>query len=54
MIKLFASLKYSKRIEPGFEVLLKTNKRKKIVKLTLKLINGAKSIFCTEILPIGK
>lgn len=54
MIKLFASLKYSKRIEPGFEVLLKTNKRKKIVKLTLKLINEAKSIFCTEILPIGK
>ena len=54
MIQLFASLESSKRIEPGFEVLLKTNQRKKVGKLTLKLISGAKLIFCTEILPIGK
>ena len=54
MIELFASLESSKRIEPGFEVLLKTNRRKKVDKLTLKLISGAKLIFCTEILSIGK
>jgi hypothetical protein len=54
MIELFASLESSKRIEPGFAILLKTNQRKKVVKLTLKLISGAKSIFCTEMLPIGK
>jgi len=54
MIELFASLESSKRIEPGFEVLLKTNQRKKVDKLTLKLISGAKSIFCTEMLPVGK
>ena len=54
MIQLFASLESSKRIEPGFEVLLKTNQRKKVGKLTLKLISGAKLIFCIEILPIGK
>ena len=36
MIQLFASLESSKRIEPGFEVLLKTNQRKKVGKLTLK------------------
>jgi hypothetical protein len=54
MIELFGSLESSKRIEPGFEILLKTNQRKKVDKLTLKLISGAKSIFCTEMLPVGK
>ena len=54
MIELFGSLESSKRIEPGFEVLLKTNQRKKVDKLTLKFISGAKSIFCTEMLPVGK
>ena len=54
MIELFASLEYSKRIEHGFEILLKTNEIKTVVKLNLKLISGAKLIFCTEMLPIGK
>lgn len=54
MIELFVSLESSERIEPGFEILLKTNQRKKVVNLTLKLISGAKSIFCTEMLSIGK
>lgn len=54
MIELFASLDSSKRIEPGFEILLQTNQRKKVSKLTLNLISGAKSIFGTEMLPIGK
>ena len=54
MIELFDSLEYSERIEPEFEVLLKTNKIKKVDKLTLKLINRAKSIFCTEMVHIGK
>ena len=54
MIELFGSLESSKRIEPRFEILLKTNQRKKVDKLTLKLISRAKSIFCTEMLPVGK
>ena len=54
MIELFGSLESYKRIEPGFEILLKTNQKKKVDKLNLKLINGAKSIFCTEMLPVGK
>ena len=54
MIELFDSLVSSKRIEPGFEIFLKTNQRKKVDKLTLKLIRGAKLIFCTEMLPVGK
>lgn len=54
MIELFNSLVFSKRIEPGFEIFLKTNQRKKVDKLTLKLISGAKLIFCTEMLPVGK
>lgn len=54
MIELFESLKSSERIEPKFEILMKTNQRKKVEKLTLKLISGAESIFCTEMLPIGK
>lgn len=54
MIGLFASLESSELIEPEFEILLKGNQRKKVDKLTLKLMSGAKSIFCTEILFIGK
>ena len=52
MIELFASLESSERIEPGFEILLKTNQRKKVEKLTLNLnsISGGKSIFCAEML----
>ena len=54
VLKCFNPMKQKEIIEPGFEVLLKTNERKKMVKLTLKLISGAKSIFCTEMLLIGK
>jgi hypothetical protein len=50
MIELFDALEYFERIEPGFEVVLKTNKIKKVEKLTLKFISGAKSIFCTEMI----
>jgi len=54
MIELFAILEYSKQIEPIFEILMKTNKIKQVDKLTLKLISGAKSIFCTEMIRINK
>ena len=50
----FANLESFKKIEPGFEIFLKTNQRKKVSKLTLKVIREAKSIFCTEILSVKK